>query len=137
MATKIRLRRTGTTNLATFRIVAADSRSPRDGRFLEILGHYDPRKEGADKVTVKAERVQYWISQGAQVSDAVRSLLTSVGIEVPGKKKRVKKKTGGTGDTAAGARGAPTAVPQEPAAEVPPGAADAEPEETRTESPAE
>jgi small subunit ribosomal protein S16 len=129
MATKIRLRRTGTTNLATFRIVAADTRSPRDGRFLEILGHYDPRKEGADKVTVKAERVQYWISQGAQVSDAVKPLLKSVGIELPVKKKRGKTKPAVASEDAA--------ETVETATEAQPGSAEAETEETQTESPAE
>ena len=95
MATKIRLRRTGTTNLATFRIVAADARSPRDGRFLEILGNYDPRKVDTDKVSVKSERVQYWLSQGAQVTDAVKPLLKLAGIELPVKTRRRKKKNSG------------------------------------------
>jgi len=92
MATKIRLRRTGTRNLATFRIVAADVRSPRDGRFLEILGHYDPRREGAEKVAVNTERVQYWIGTGAQVTEAVKPLLALAGITLPEKKRRARRK---------------------------------------------
>jgi small subunit ribosomal protein S16 len=70
----IRLRRTGTTKRPYYRVVVADSRSWRDGRFVEILGHYDPRK---DPVVVKidSERAQYWIGKGAQASDTVRSLL--------------------------------------------------------------
>jgi small subunit ribosomal protein S16 len=100
MATKIRLRRTGTTNLATFRIVAADSQSPRDGRFLEILGSYDPRKVDAEKVSVKTERVQYWIGHGAQVTDAVKPLLKLAGIELPVKARRKSKKSVASGTTA-------------------------------------
>lgn len=85
MATKIRLRRTGTTNLATFRIVVADERSPRDGRFLEILGSYDPRKEGEAKVELNVERAQYWVSVGAQVTEKAISLLKSKGVKFPSK----------------------------------------------------
>jgi small subunit ribosomal protein S16 len=70
----IRLRRTGTTKRPYYRVVVADSRKPRDGRFVEVLGHYDPQR---DPVTVKidAERASYWMGKGAQPSDTVRSLL--------------------------------------------------------------
>ena len=88
MATKIRLRRTGTTNLALYRIVVADARSPRDGRFIENLGHYDPRKEGNEKVVVNIERLKYWIGVGAQMTESVIPLVKAQGIEVPVKKKR-------------------------------------------------
>ncbi len=87
MATKIRLRRTGTTNLALYRIVVADARSPRDGRFIENLGHYDPRKEGKEKVVVNMERLKYWLSVGAQMTDSVIPLVKAQGIEIPVKKK--------------------------------------------------
>jgi small subunit ribosomal protein S16 len=70
----IRLRRTGTTKRPYYRVVVADSRSWRDGRFVEILGHYDPRKDPA-VVKIDALRAQYWIGKGAQASDTVRSLL--------------------------------------------------------------
>jgi small subunit ribosomal protein S16 len=70
----IRLRRTGTTKRPYYRVVVADSRSWRDGRFVEILGHYDPRKDPA-VVNIDAERANYWIGKGAQASDTVRSLL--------------------------------------------------------------
>ena len=83
MATKIRLRRTGTTNLALYRIVVADARSPRDGRFIENLGHYDPRKEGKEKVVVNMERLKYWLSVGAQMTDSVIPLVKAQGIEIP------------------------------------------------------
>ncbi len=74
MAVKIRLTRTGARNAAAFRVVAADSRSPRDGRFLEILGWYDPKLENAN-CDLKLDRVAYWKSQGAEVSDTVKSLV--------------------------------------------------------------
>jgi small subunit ribosomal protein S16 len=70
----IRLRRTGTTKRPYYRVVVADSRAWRDGGFVEILGHYDPRKDPA-VVKIDAERAQYWIGKGAQASDTVRSLL--------------------------------------------------------------
>ena len=70
----IRLRRTGSTKRPYYRVVVADSREPRDGRFVEVLGHYDPRRDPA-VVKIDAERAQYWIGKGAQPSDTVRSLL--------------------------------------------------------------
>ena len=76
---KIRLRKTGCNRVATFRVVACDSRSPRDGKFLEILGWYDPRKETLEqKCGLNLERVAYWKSQGAQVSETVASLIKQV-----------------------------------------------------------
>ena len=70
----IRLRRTGSTKRPYYRVVVADSREPRDGRFVEVLGHYDPRRDPA-VVKIDAERAQYWIGKGARPSDTVRSLL--------------------------------------------------------------
>ena len=70
----IRLRRTGSTKRPYYRVVVADSRSWRDGRFVEVLGHYDPRKNPA-VVKIDAERAQYWIGKGARPSDTVRSML--------------------------------------------------------------
>ncbi|MCX6356510.1 MAG: 30S ribosomal protein S16 [Candidatus Aureabacteria bacterium] len=87
MAVKIRMRRIGRTNRPYFRIVATDIRSPRDGRFLEILGQYDPLKQGVN-YTLKTERVKYWLGVGAQVSDAVAVFLKKEGL-IGGK--RVKK----------------------------------------------
>ncbi len=71
---KIRLRRTGCNKCATFRVVAADSRSPRDGKFLEILGWYNPNVK-EDNFKLNMDRVSYWKSQGAQVSDTVASMI--------------------------------------------------------------
>lgn len=70
----IRLRRTGTTKKPYYRVVVADSRAWRDGKFVEIVGHYDPRA-ASNKVVLKGDRVSYWISKGAQPSDTVRSLI--------------------------------------------------------------
>lgn len=71
---KIRLRRMGAKKAPYYRIVVADSRSPRDGRFIEEIGTYDPMAEN-DKVTVNMERAKYWIANGAQPTDTVRGLL--------------------------------------------------------------
>jgi len=70
----IRLRRTGTTKRPYYRVVVADSRETRDGRFVEILGHYDPRRDPA-VVKIDEERAKYWIGKGAKATDTVRSLL--------------------------------------------------------------
>ena len=70
----IRLQRGGANKRPFFHFVVADSRAWRDGRFVEVLGHYDPRKDPA-VVKIDAARAQYWIGKGAQPSDTVRSLL--------------------------------------------------------------
>ncbi len=74
---KIRLRRMGAKKAPYYRIVVADSRSPRDGRFIEELGVYDPMADGS-KLNVKMDRVEYWIANGAQPTDTVRGLLKKV-----------------------------------------------------------
>lgn len=74
MSVKIRLRRTGANNAISFRIVATDSRSPRDGRIIELLGWYDPKVKGTN-YEIKVDRLDYWVSKGAIVSDTVRSLV--------------------------------------------------------------
>lgn len=79
MAVKLRLLRMGAKKAPFYRIVAADSRSPRDGRFIELLGTYDPRTNPA-KVTIKEEEVLKWLNNGAQPSDTVRNLLSKEGI---------------------------------------------------------
>jgi small subunit ribosomal protein S16 len=79
VSVKIRLQRKGTTNVSFFRIVVADSRAPRDGRFVEQLGYYDPRKNPAD-IKVDTGKVIDWLRKGAQPSETVRSLLARVGI---------------------------------------------------------
>ena len=79
MAVKIRLRRTGAKKQASYRIVVADSRYPRDGRFIEELGYYNPRTEPST-VKVDAEKAKKWISNGAQPTETVRALLKKNGI---------------------------------------------------------
>jgi small subunit ribosomal protein S16 len=74
MAVSIRLRREGALNRPYYKVVVADSRSPRDGKFIEIIGTYDPKKPGHNS-TLKLDRAEYWISKGAQPSDTVRSLI--------------------------------------------------------------
>src|SRR5215470_4427266 len=74
MSVSIRLRREGAKNRPYYRIVVADSRSPRDGKFIEIIGTYDPKQTGQNS-SFSVERVEYWISKGAQPSDTVRSLI--------------------------------------------------------------
>ncbi|MBQ9664521.1 MAG: 30S ribosomal protein S16 [Oscillospiraceae bacterium] len=71
---KIRLRRMGAKKAPYYRIVVADSRAPRDGRFIEEVGVYNPSAE-SDKLKINTERVQYWISNGAQPTDTVRGLM--------------------------------------------------------------
>ena len=74
MSVKIRMKRVGAKNDPVFRIVVADSRSPRDGKFIEELGTYQPRKKG-DNVTLDLDRAKYWLSKGAQPSETVASFI--------------------------------------------------------------
>lgn len=74
MAVKLRLTRVGKTKQPQYRIVAADSRSARDGRFIQILGHYDPRQEPSG-LKVDNDKAVHWLKQGAQPTDRVRKLL--------------------------------------------------------------
>ena len=74
MAVSIRLRREGARNRPYYKVVVTDSRSPRDGKFIEIIGTYDPKLPGHNS-TLKVDRAEYWIARGAQPSDTVRSLL--------------------------------------------------------------
>jgi len=89
MSVKLRLRRTGSLNNACWRIVAADARSPRDGRFIEILGLYDPRH---DTEKVDLERAKYWLGQGAQASLTVKAILDRAekGKPFPARREPVK-----------------------------------------------
>jgi len=78
MSVKIRMKRVGAKNSPYFRIVVADSRSPRDGKFIEEIGSYQPLKQG-DNFILKLDRVQYWVSKGAQPSDTVASFIKKAG----------------------------------------------------------
>lgn len=79
MATRIRLRRMGAKKAPFYRLVVADSRSPRDGRFIEEIGFYDPTKNPM-VLKVNEERAQYWLKTGAQPSETVKSLLNKAGV---------------------------------------------------------
>ena len=128
MAMKIRLARGGSKKRPFYRIVAADSRMPRDGRFIEKLGTYNPLlpKDSEERVKMDMERVQYWIGQGAQPTDRVRRMLEAAGVlpkternnpnkGTPGKKaqERVQEKA----DKAAAAAEAANAPAEEAPAE--------------------
>lgn len=76
---KIRLRRTGKTKQPSYRVVVADSRSPRDGKFIEIIGHYNPIRQ-PKVLEIKADRARYWLGVGAQPTDTVVSLLKRINV---------------------------------------------------------
>ena len=76
---RIRLRRTGAKRQASYRVIVADQRSPRDGRFIENLGYYNPRTN-PPSIDINQERASYWLDQGAQPSDAVAHMLKNLGL---------------------------------------------------------
>ncbi len=100
MAMKIRLARGGSKKRPFYRVVAADSRMPRDGRFIEKLGTYNPllAKDSEERVKLNMERVQYWLDQGAQPTDRVSRFLEAAGVVA--KKERNNPKKGEAGDKA-------------------------------------
>jgi small subunit ribosomal protein S16 len=129
MSLKIRLARAGAKKRPFYRIVVADSRAPRDGRFIEKLGTFDPllAKDAADRLTFDADRVNHWLGVGAQPTDRVLRFLDEAGIRkraarnnpkkaIPGKKaqERAKEREGAAAE-AAPAEAAPEA--EAPAAE--------------------
>ena len=93
MAMKIRLARGGSKKRPFYRIVAADSRMPRDGRFIEKLGTYNPLlpKDSEDRVKMDVERIQYWIGQGAQPTDRVARMLEAAGVKDKTERNNPKK----------------------------------------------
>lgn len=91
MAVKIRLKRVGTKNTPVFRIVVADGRSPRDGKFIEEIGTYQPLKKD-ENFTIKLDRAEHWMKVGAQPSETVASFI-----------KKARKKTASPATTAAAA----------------------------------
>jgi len=147
MAMKIRLARGGSKKRPFYRIVAADSRMPRDGRFIEKLGTYNPLlpKDSEERVKMNMERIQYWLDQGAQPSERIARMLEAAGVAE--KKERNNPKKGEPGQKAkdraeekAEKAAAATEAPAEeeaPAAEAPAEEAPAEEapaEETAQES---
>ena len=131
MAMKIRLARGGSKKRPFYRIVAADSRMPRDGRFIEKLGTYNPLlpKDSEDRVKMDMERIQYWLDHGAQPTDRIARMLEAAGVREktdrnnpqkakPGKKatERAEEKAAKAA-AAAEAAAAPAEAPEEAAAE--------------------
>lgn len=80
MAVHIRLRRTGTTKRPAYRVVVADSRAARDGRFIEVIGHYNPLSD-PPTLKIEAEKASAWLKKGAQPSSTVKSLLARAGVK--------------------------------------------------------
>ena len=124
MSVRVRLTRVGSNKNPIWRVVVADQRSPRDGRFIETIGHYNPQTNPST-ITIDEERFRHWVSRGAQPTNTVKQLV----------KAHAKGMAGGTATGSAGvSREAPAAdAPAEEAAEAP---ADA-PVEERAEAPAE
>jgi small subunit ribosomal protein S16 len=84
MATRIRLRRIGRKKVPLYRIVVAEKTAPRDGRFIAVLGTYDPKgKSSADKVKVDVEKARTWLAKGATATETVGSLLKQAGVIAP------------------------------------------------------
>ena len=80
MATRIRLRRTGRKKLPIYRIVIADKEAPRDGRFIEVIGTYQPKAEDGKQVTLDADKAKAWLAKGATPTDTVESILKRAGV---------------------------------------------------------
>ena len=80
MATRIRLRRVGRKKIPLYRIVVAERTDPRDGRFIEVIGTYDPKAQGGKKVQLDADKARDWLARGATPSDTVESLLKQAGV---------------------------------------------------------
>src|SRR6266487_1950751 len=101
MSVSIRLRREGAKNRPYYKVVVADSHSPRDGKFIEVIGTYDPKRPGHNS-SLNVERAEYWISKGAQPSDTVRSLI-----------KKNKKTVTAAEPSSQSEREAPQSIPNE------------------------
>ena len=130
MPITIRLSRTGTKKRPQYRVVVADSRFPRDGRFIEKLGTYNPMlpKDSKERVQIDLERVKHWLSKGAQPSDRVLRFLDAAGIRkretrnnperaVPRKERKAQAEAAAAAPKPAPKPAAPAAEPAAPAAE--------------------
>lgn len=80
MATRIRLRRVGRKKIPLYRIVVAERTDPRDGRFIEVLGTYDPRAKRGEKIALDADKAKAWLAKGATPSETVESLFKQAGV---------------------------------------------------------
>src|SRR5437870_2709708 len=136
MSVAIRLRREGALNRPYFKVVVTDTRSPRDGKFIEIVGTYDPKKTGQNS-TLKLDRIEHWISKGAQPSDTVRSLIKKTKNPEAAAKK-VAAKAAKKSAAAPKPAPAPAATePAEPTASTTPAASEAPPPPAETPPPPE
>jgi small subunit ribosomal protein S16 len=94
LSVKLRLKRFGRLNHPTYRVVATDTRSPRDGRIIEAVGYYLPLMPRAqEQLKLDAERISYWLSVGAQPSETVTSMIKRSGIAMPVRRQRVRGKS--------------------------------------------
>src|SRR5438132_5044174 len=131
MPVSIRLRREGALNRPYYKVVVADSRSPRDGKFIEIIATYDQKKPGNNS-TLKLDRAEYWISKGAQPSDTVRSLIKkNKNPEAAAKKAAATEAK----KAARAPKPAPAPVATEPAPAPPPATSEPTPEPAASEPP--
>ncbi|MEO1637902.1 MAG: 30S ribosomal protein S16 [Pseudomonadota bacterium] len=137
MAMKIRLARGGSKKRPFYAIVAADSRMPRDGRFIEKLGTYNPMlpKDSEERVKMNMERVQHWLGEGAQPTDRVSRMLEAAGVVAKKERNNPKKGTPGKAAQERAAEKAEKAAAAEEAANAP--AEDAPAEEAAEEAAAE
>ena len=138
MAVKIRLARAGAKKAPFYRVVAADSRAPRDGRFIEMLGRYDPRTDPST-VEIDVEKIDAWIAKGAAPTEIVVKLLAIAKGEKAAPKKaaaKVSKKAAAKAEADAKKKAEPEAPAAEPAAEAVDASADAVVEEAPAEEPA-
>jgi small subunit ribosomal protein S16 len=143
MSVKIRLRRMGAKKAPFYRIVVADARSPRDGRFIESIGHYDPRSNPL-AYTLDQEKAKAWLQKGAQPTEAVARVLYKFGLverpwkeeDAPPKQEGKKGSQKSATATTAPAAAAPAAVTTAPAAEAPAAEEAAAAVETPAEEPA-
>ncbi len=128
MAVKIRLRRVGAKKQPSYRLVIADSRSPRDGRFIDVIGSYNPRTKPTT-IVVDAEKARKWLSQGARPTESAASILYRAGIvDMRSERYRQGGRNGGTATAEAPATAAAAETPPVAASDVAPAeAAPAEP----------
>ena len=110
MAVRLRLKRTGKKKQPSYRVVAVDSRKPRDGRVLEIIGTYDPRQEPS-AISIANERAVHWLSHGAQPSDTVSKLLTISGAWEEFRSQGSSGPAGGSAEAAQAASSEPAPAP--------------------------
>jgi small subunit ribosomal protein S16 len=127
MSVRVRLTRVGSKKNPIWRVVVSDQRSPRDGRFIETIGHYNPQTDPST-IVIDEERFQHWVSRGAQPTNTVKQLVRA----------HAKGVAGGTSTGSAGVSQAPVAVAEPEAAEAEPEAVEAEPAaEAEAEAPAD